>query len=277
MSDLSDVLSALTQAIATVLITGPYIQGNVVTADNGNPVRIANGWPSSSDLDKDLLNGVTNISVYPTDIVRIESPFQYKWQLFSITPQTIQGTTSGNTLTMSGTPTSGQVFGIAINRHGFSVRLSNIDTLNSALQRLSLLINGSMVNANVLTLPSPMLFDTEHYYEQGTDSTMFQYLDRQCQVISINLFAPNPFLRNVFGSAIKQGVDALRVLQLADGLATSKPKYMNTHYDDVPENTLLWRRTDRYELEYQSALFETFPPVLFIGGLIQQTALYGQT
>lgn len=294
MADIGQILDVLAGAIVTALFADtPYTIGTVaVSPVTDKTVRIYPGWPSSSNLDADLAAGVTNIGVYPTEMVRPLDPFFYDWETLSVTPLQITGTVATNTLTMTGTATSGQLYGIGNGHHGYSVRIAANESLNSSLQRLGALIPGATVNNNVLTLPTGINFTTQFYsklssttayYVSGTDTTMYQQLGRQEQVFGIYIRAPDPFTRNVVGAAMKLGLDQVRYLTTPDTLSTGKPKFMGTTLDDVPENAGLWVRTDQYEVNYPSTLIKVYPPMLFVGGHVDNgvtanvptRALYG--
>lgn len=66
MADLSDVESSLVTVIAGLL----YPNGTGQPSSVGIPCKVFAGWPTAAQLDADLVAGVANVSVYPTQIER---------------------------------------------------------------------------------------------------------------------------------------------------------------------------------------------------------------
>jgi hypothetical protein len=290
MADIEDVMNALAGNVATVLGQNPFYAGQVFTTTFAKQARVYVGWPSSSDLDKDLAQGITNVAIYPTNITKTEVPFHYKWKTLSYSPPTTTGVTSGSTLTLTGTGSTNQGFGIGLGRYGYSVHFNQNETINSALARLSAIIPNSTVSNNVLTLPSGYKFSNspntanigtnKAFFVNGADTVMYLEVGRQTQIVSINIFAPDPFTRTLFGTNIKPGLDNLNNMQTADGLYTEKPIYSQTMLNDYSENKLLWGRTEHYGVSYPSVQIQTFHPAFFVGGQIlagNNATLWGQS
>ena len=110
----------------------------------------------------------------------------------------------------------------------------------------------------------------------ASDSTSIYEVARQEQAIALDIWSPNASTRDILGSAITSAVASSATLQLPDGSYTGIPRLSLTNLDDLPETNNIWRRTNRYIVEYATTRVSVDPAVLFVAGSINQLIKWGQ-
>src|ERR1700709_1058091 len=110
MADISDVEQAVVATVTDILYPAGSTQSSII----GALCRIYRGWPNSSTLNADLAAGFANITVATdNDSGRTTTRYLSKWDTLLV-PCGVAVGVYGQTVTISGVPTSGDVVGVMI-------------------------------------------------------------------------------------------------------------------------------------------------------------------
>lgn len=264
MADISDVEHAIVDALAASLFPSQaYSDGAVAMSAAGEDARLFRGWPLGADLDQDMRDGVTNVTVYPVPgMGRNSSRFLQRELSRSKAPQTLAATVSGSSVTFSGTGSAAHLAGVGFGAKGYAYRLLPTDTPNSVAAALRTLIPGATGTGAVVNVPTslPVVAPVE------TDTRVVTETRRQSQMFWVMVHAPDPAARDKVGKWVSDVMASLRSLALADGAVTDLPRYAGTWINDGTQTEKVWRRDERYEIDYPTTKTEVQPAALFVGG-----------
>jgi hypothetical protein len=103
VADLSDVLHALRDTIASLLYPNGVPAGSAPVSAGGVPARIYIGWPGA-DLDPDLKAGIAHLTIFPRPgMARSLNPYLTGWASVPITTPSLTASVSSETVTFGGT------------------------------------------------------------------------------------------------------------------------------------------------------------------------------
>ena len=281
MADISDVENTLVALVAGLLGLGTsYAAGAIVSSSSvGASCRVYRGWPERGQLDTDLGNNVTHISVFPPPaMVRRLHGYLFQWrQSPTVANPTLTVSVSGNVVTFAGSGGANQVAGVSIGAPGavlgaaYAYAVLGTDTPTTVATALAALIPGATSAGAVLTLPAGSTV-------QAKVAAMQQaWLEtrRQEHALWICVWSPTSLLRDLFAGAVDAGIANMQdqwgrqTMQfgLPDG-SNALIHYSSSKTDDSPEQANLWRRDLRYVLNFPTTLLEMQPEVLFAGGVV---------
>ena len=156
MADIGDVERALLALIGTSLGSSLPVPLQTPFASNlgnsGTPIAVllSRGYPPTQVLDSSLQAGTSIVSVKSVaNFTRSTTRFTPRRLATSQLPITLQAIAQGQTVTLSGTCTAGQVVGIGIGSIGYAVRTTNTSTPASLAAALAQIVPG----ATLLPLP----------------------------------------------------------------------------------------------------------------------------
>jgi hypothetical protein len=273
MADISDVEMAMVSEAAGFLSLGKhYLAGSAVMSPTAEQrCRVYRGWPVSAALDRDMVDGITSVTVFPVaGATRRTTKYLPQWHEGPTVTPTLTATVSGATVTLGGRPDVGQVVGVRIgpfiNPAAYAYRLGRGETLPSVAASLAALIPGATAARNVITLP----VSTGVVARVGADQPAWQETRRQAQNVWVITWAPNPAARDAVASIVDAGfanmTDAFGNLTyfmpLPDG-SSADLRYFSSHTIDQTQKANLWRRDLRYVVEYPTTLLEQQPTLLF--------------
>lgn len=278
MADISDIEAALVAAVAAGFGLGDdYSPTTFGTSDllvGSTPVVLAvgRGFPVSGDLEPALKAGKAVITVYPEpNWSKPGVRFMGGSKTVATTPITINTSVSGAAVTFSGTGTPGQVVGIGWNHTGYALRLTASETASAIAAAFAAMISGSTVSGSTVTLPN----DTHVFASVVGDSTSQEEIRRQSQCFRLTLWAHDHKVRDIVGSRLTSVMSEVRSLALSDGSLTGLPIYRGITVDDQTQKTGVWKRSERYEVEYPTVKTEIVPGILFLGLNTNVNLVYG--
>jgi hypothetical protein len=265
MADSSSCEISLVQLIGDTLAQGNAWDENTafttpLLTDSAISVKVDRGYPVGDEFDADLENPhLCNITVFPVPgMTRLTTRFQYEWRDLPAIDPTVTATASGSTVTIGGVVGAGQVVGVYFNGAGYAYRCLNTDTLAGIAAALAAKIDGATSSDAVLTVPGSPVFG-----QVVADQLQYKETRRQIQAYQITVWAPNPWVRDVVGSAISEMLADTRAIYFTDGSISNIPQYRGVWIDDQTEKVGVWKRVERYEIEYPTIKINSAPIVLF--------------
>ena len=249
MADISDVTALLAQMAATACFpngaSSPSVTGNM------NDIRIFEGWPLQKTLDADMANGVSNVSIFPTP-GSSAAVFQVLDEFYVISPPTygLAASISGDTVTLSGTPGTGEYASIvADGLYCYSrVGASANAILTAIAADAAANYSGVSVSGNSITFPTSRLV-----CHLGAPGTMGKVTHRQKDSVIISIWAPTNALRNTIAMAVDVAFKAVNHLTFPD-TSQGVLAYSNHRQMDTLESANIYRRDLIYTVEYATLL-----------------------
>lgn len=277
MADIYDIENALVAAIAEGFGLGDDYAPTTFGTSNvtvGSPVvlSVGRGFPVSGDIEPAIKAGKAVITVFPEPnwsrpgLRRLGGV-----RIVAETPITINTSVSGASVTFSGTGTPGQVVGLGWNHTGYALRLTASETSQEIAEAFAAMISGATVLGSTVTLPTTATV----FADVVGDSTAQEEIRRQHQCFKLTLWAPNHKVRDAIGAKLTQVMAGMRSLTLADGSITGMPLYRGVIVEDQTQKNGVWKRSERYELEYATVLNEEVPGILFVGLNTNVDVTYG--
>jgi hypothetical protein len=257
MADISDVENALAGALTSILYPFGTSQSSIVSV----LCRVYRGWPNSATLNTDLSAGVVNVTIVTdSDSGHVTTRYLPEWRTTVSSP----GTTAAafrSTITISGTPATGDVVGALIDGRPYTYRVQDRDTpglIASNLCQSIQVIRLAIARGTVITVPGASAITARVVCD---NNAAFESR-RQEKDVRIICWCPTPPVRDIVASAIDSAVDQLSFLPLADGTA-ARVIYRNTASYDQAQNALLYRRDLVYTIEYPTVTSIQQPSLLF--------------
>lgn len=273
MADVSDVEYSMVMLIAGFLQLGSgYLEGSVATSDSAlTACRVFRGWPLAKQLDQDMINGISNVTVFPVPgSTRRDTRYFPKWVPGALITPTLRAEVSGSSIAFRGTVstnfTVGVAFGSGSARQTYTYRPSNGDTAEAIVAALGAQIDQSTITGPVLTVPSQNGVEAVI----APDQLMWTETRRQEQNIWVIGWCQTPAARDSVMSTIDEGFANLLdpygnltdQFPLPDG-SSARLLYISSHTDDQHETAGVWRRDLRYVACYPTILSQTFPTMVF--------------
>jgi hypothetical protein len=264
MADITDVQNALLSEIASVLFPTGYLYGAATTSLIGPTIRLYAGWPQPQQFDADLKAGIAHVTIF-TDAPMARNTTRYErvWASAPLVAPTLLATVSGQTVTISGTPSASQIAGIQIFHNApAAYRCGPSDTTATVAASLAALLAyaSPTVSGSVITFPSTVSVIAAR---TGADTTASIETRRQKQPFKVTVWAPTYQMRELISPVIDDALAYVRSFTLPDGTITDSPIYSGAFIDDVPQRAHEWRRDLKYSIEYATIKTVVSPPVLF--------------
>jgi len=255
MPDLSQVLTTVTLLAESAV----YPSGTSQPSVAGVQVTVEEGWPISTQIDKDLAAGYAHVSVFPTNKERVVTKFEREFQPNQKTAATLTATVTGQTITIGGTVTIPQAVMVIVNgqaAQGYGYQVLVNDTLDSIAAGIADLIPGSSAVGAVVTVPSA--FDL--VARIATAYTASEELSRQERVFMISVWAPNPNIRYLLGSAIDIAFKQNYRIVLPDNYY-GQVFYSHVEEIDILEQQIIYRRNLFYNVQYPTTVTNTYTTI----------------
>ena len=296
MPDLSSIANTLVELVAEFLTTNTYssvtpyqpetvFQSNAQVLANVSGTnqlvnvqcRLFRGYPVPNDLEHDLANGISEITVFTVPgMSRLIGGYMSDSYVTFIVPITFAAVATGNSVTFSGTATAGQVTGIAVGdgeiKEAYCYRMFNTDTPASVAAALQSIIPNSTVNGATITVTGV----TSLLTGVVSDYTVNTELARYSQMFDVGIWSPNPQSRDALGTLITLGLAQSLDIQFADGSDSEISYYRGTWEEDANEDTEAWHRHQRIEIPYPVCTQTTGTGILFFGITLNSTKLVGE-
>lgn len=246
MADESDVLDTLVGAISGAL----YPNGTSQPSAAGMPCRVYAGWPNAAQLDSDLAQGISNITVFARNgVEQVVTRYPREWETLVPPAHTITATVSGTTCTFGGTVSTPQ--NVAVRAPGFDpvvYAVQATDTLSGLASAIQALLSAKGVVCSaagpVLTAPGGFSFA-----RIGGVGKAIRELRRQNKSIQVTLWCSSPGNRSAVAKVVDTAMAILNFVSLPDG-SSGLVRYERTTTDDAPQKEVLWRRDLFYWVEY---------------------------
>lgn len=281
MIDLSDIENAFIASLGEALtgsgmianppVARPNTRGITNTKGQTVEIRIKRGFPVSDAINDDMTAGRVLIVVGPeSGMTRILKPLRSPPVITRTVPITMSVQVTDPTVMINGIATAGQVVGIGVGSTGYAYRCVGGETASVVAQSLASQINGAQVSMNQIYVPGG------HKLIAGVVSDSFTSVEvaRQVQAFRIAIYAPTPAIRDAIGRLISPTLMQVRRFELEYGV-TNAPKYLNVWTDDATAKAGVFKRVERWEVEYPTNAVEQVPGVLF-AGLNSSGKLVGQ-
>jgi hypothetical protein len=269
MADISDVEQALVSNISAILYPGGTVQSSII----GMPCRVYRGWPNSATLNSDLGSGVVNVTIVTdNDSGRTTTRYLSEWRATPSTPGTTISVT-GQSITVGGTPGTGDVVGALINGQAYAYRILPGDTSMQVAANLSQAIQANLAvalqGATITVLDAGVIV-----VRAVSDSAAHAETRRQEKDVRIICWCPSPIARDAVAAAIDQQIDLMPFMSLPDS-SDARLVYKNTNSYDQAQNALLYRRDLIYIAEYPTISVMQQPSMLFGDAVFNGSSTFG--
>jgi hypothetical protein len=224
--DISDV----TQALAEVITTIVYPNGDAQPSLTGRPVKVYPGWPAEAEIDKDLKAGISHVSIFNMPKMDRDKTNIDDGEMEIAGPaKTYALTLLGQTITVSGAaPNPHHVHNIALGLDSPYPVLHGPAPGDSALQvaadlgaKIAATGVGVTVNGVDITIAAPHRIS---FARVGVIGSAVHEVSRTEKGWQLTIWAPSPEDRATLGKAIKPALDSVPFLRFAnDFSARIKP------------------------------------------------------
>jgi hypothetical protein len=269
MADISDVEQAVADTLASIL----YPTGSSFSSIVGVLCRVYRGWPNSATLNTDLGAGAVNVTVVSdNDSGRTTTRYLPEWQTASSQPG-VTASAANQTITISGSPSVGDVVGALIDGSAYAYRIQAGDTPGLVASNLNQLIQANFPATalwSTITVPGASSIQVRAVCD---NATAFESR-RQEKDIRIICWCPTPQIRDAVAAAIDSAIDQLSFLVLPDD-TNARVVYRNTTSYDQAQNALLYRRDLVYTIEYATITVFEQPSMLFGASDLNSNITYG--
>ena len=266
MADISDVEQAVVDLVTLILYPGGSGQSSII----GCICRIYRGWPNAATLNSDLSTETVNVTVISdNEQGRTTTRYLPEWSMTSSLPGTIV-TASGQTITISGSPSVGDVVGLLVDGLAFVYRVGlgdSADLVASKLIQANLPVNQQGASITFLSASSLIV-------RVVCDSLASFESRRQEKDLRIICWCPTPPVRDAVAAAIDSGMARSGFLSLPSS-AQARVIYRNTASYDQAQNALLYRRDLVYTIEYPTVTIIRQPAMIFGASEINGNIIYG--
>ncbi len=269
MADISDVEQAIADTVTSILYPTGSSQSSIV----GALCRVYRGWPNSATLNADLSAGAVNVTVVTdNDSGRTTTRYLPAWQTTPSQPG-VAASSADQNITISGTPSVGDVVGALVDGAAYAYRIRAGDTASLVASNLNQLIQTtrpSLAQGFTITIPGADSIEVRVV----CDNTASFESRRQEKDLRIICWCPTPLSRDSVAAMIDAAIDQMNFLALPDD-TSARVTYRNTTSYDQAQNALLYRRDLVYMVEYPTILAFRQPSMLFGASDINGNIIYG--
>jgi hypothetical protein len=276
MADIADVLNALAALVAAALYPdGAFdAQAHPLASTAGPIVKIMRGTPFAKQLDEDLRAGIVNVTVNErSDLGRTTTRFLLDWSTTSIQPSTLKATIAQNSVTFTGSVTTGQGIMLLVDGQPYAYQCQVGDTLSSVASALVGLISLDKPvasQAEVLSIPNARKITIR----EVTTGTSIRPVRQQTAALMVKVYAPSFSIRDAVGGAVDAVLATITRLALEDG-SVAMLRYSGTSYDDRPQKALTFTRTLLYQAEYSTTQTRVDTTIGVVEAVISPHAIGG--
>ena len=254
MADLADVMDMLEKEARTAL----FPNGLGTPAITGRLLALAQGWPAGNDVDKQITQGGSLVSIYaePSSTSPADTPIN---SFYTAQPATA-GTTvlvSDPSISVGGVPVVGDVVVMKLDKTVLPYTVVAGDTpvnIAAALQTLALANN--YPDATLDSLGTTLMVESAKTVFAGVSGvgTVAQKVHRQRVQFQIVVWAPTPADRTQLAAAIDVALKSQVRRQLKDG-SSSILSYMGSNLRDKDEKQGVFRRDLLVNVTYETINF----------------------
>jgi hypothetical protein len=207
----------------TVTITGDGTGAAATAVIAARNIYVYAGFPLKQNLDADLANGDINVAVFAQKgMTRNTTRVRRQFASPIVQSATIILDVVGNTVTVNGSVTVGQVSVAIVNGVGYAYMAQDGDTLNDIAAELANLIPNAAALNNVITISNA--YDIEA--RVSVPGTMRRILQSEEAIFRVRVIVPTAYqsIRNLIGSTIQLAFLKLEpeyYLSMPDGISAS--------------------------------------------------------
>ena len=257
MADQSDVEATLASLVTGIL----YPAGTNAASVLGSVCHIYRGWPNPAGLGTDLAAGNLTVTVMP-DAGSFRVTTRYLDPPTNLTPAapTLTVTVSGQTATIGGTASPGQVAGLIVDRAAFVHRTEAGDTPALVAAILASYIRGTriaQVSGPSITIPGAGLL----VGRVVADQTALAETRRQIQAFRIACWCPDPTTRDSLATLLDTALSQDSFIALPDN-TQARLRLSRSITFDQSQNANLFRRDLIFNVEYATTVSDTLPALI---------------
>lgn len=258
MADLEDVTATLVGILSGIL----YPNGLGAAPASGYASRVLPGWPNPAQLEVDLKESRTIVSVYPRSEERNTMRYALQWQEATLNSPTIALSIAGRTVTVSGSipnaaAANPHIVMVMANYKPYVYAVQPTDTVASVASALAAIVAvgvpGTLSAGPVITFPANTLITAARV---GVTGTSGMEVRRQERLFQIGIWANSPMARTAVAKVIDPALAVMPFINLPD-LFAGRLRYKNSHVSDAAQKQLLYRRDLFYTVEYPTTQFQT--------------------
>jgi hypothetical protein len=265
MADLVDVQNALVALISQTLYPGGITQPSVT----GVPTIIYAGWPTSSQLDADLLAlsqnipaGRMHVTVFPSKMERNTTRYlRNNWVKVTEPDVTITLTVSGQQVTVGGSVSTPQNVMLLVNGQPYIYGVQPDDTLQTAAAALAALVPGASSAGSIITLAPTANLTAARVGGSGSSGLEIR---RQERVFQVTVWGDTPAHRDVTSKAIDPVLGNIAFLSFPDQ-SRGYLQYRSTNVIDLMSKAVVYRRDLNYSVDYPTIETITTPQIMTLG------------
>lgn len=263
MADLQDVLDTLVTRISGYV----YPNGTGSSSITGGSINIFPGWPLPDQIDKDMPQGIVDVSVFAPGADRNTTRYRPKQKVMSVVTPTLTLTAAKNVVTVAGvmpSPFTPHNLALLVGGAAFIYPVQPTDTLTLIATGLATLVAatypGTTSSGPVITLPSGTVPIVARV---GTTGTVTTEWERQQELFQVTVWAPDFATRKTVGAAIRSGFAQIHDLTMIDGYGANI-LYASNRLSDEAEKSRIYRRDLNYQVEYATTISEQLATVVAV-------------
>jgi hypothetical protein len=239
--------------IATLIDAVIYPNGHAQPSITNTLVKISVGWPISEQLDIDLANGNSQISIFTYGKSgKNTTRFQRIWHTVSVDLATIEIDIVGNQITLSGTPVDTQAVVVVLNGEPFGYAIQTGDTLTTIALEVAALLPDAVALGTIITINGELL-ELEARIARSAEIT--QEIKRQKELFGVSIFSASPLDRDILGDAVD--VELARVVRLFFPDTTQALIWWKNREEiDKFEKNISYGRILIYSVEYPTMIYD---------------------
>jgi len=242
-------------AIKAIVVDAVYPNGTLNPSITGTLVKIRNGWPISEILDKDVLAGNSQITIFPLGAGdKNVTRFNRIWQESSRNAATLFVPVTGNQITVNGTVTAQQqAVTVVLNGAAYGYLVLPTDTLADVANGIAAALPSATAAGNVVTVNTQI--NTLRAAIAVTGTLALEY-KRQQKLFYVSVFCADPETREILGDAVENALGYAVYLNFPDG-TFGIINYKAINEQDLFQKNLIYQRDILWSVEYPSMIYES--------------------
>ena len=247
MADTADVEVALVGRVASALGISSYGTG-VVAATLGLSLRLYRGWPVRRQLDQDLKDGVSHITVFPRPQEHNTTRYGQVWRVLTPAVHSVTASIAGTVVTLGGVVSVPQNVALVVNGKGYVHSVVGSDTLSSVASALASLVNvdtPASASGPAISISNAV----QLVVRVGGIATAIREVKRQLRSYQVTCWCPTPEDRDALAGPLDVALSSSHWLTLAD-TTVARLRYVTSSVTDDTQKVGTFRRDLFYSAEF---------------------------
>jgi hypothetical protein len=257
MADQSDIELTLASLVTAIL----YPSGSNAASVLGSVCRVFRGWPNAAALGADLSAGRLTVTITPdTGSFRVTTRYLDPPAMLAPVSPSLSIAVTGQTATITGTATLGQVAGLIVDNTAFVHRTATGDTPSLVAAILASYIRTvriAQVSGASITIPGAGLIIPRVVADQNA----LAETRRQRQSFRMSCWCPDPTTRDSLAVLLDTALSQLTFITLPDS-TQARLQLSHSLTFDQSQNANLFRRDLIFTVEYATTVSETLPSLI---------------